>query len=416
VLNICGTPNTKIGPVTEARGELPTRAAVRVRPERVRRLLGMDIPFADMSAYLRRLDCTVFAARDGAELQVTPPAYRFDLTIEEDFIEEIARVHGYEKVPARPPVSSLPMSAIPEGAKSRHELRHALAGMGYQEVINYSFVPEEWEADFAANTSPLKLANPIASQMSVMRTSLIGGLVSALQHNVNHGETRLKLFELGRCFLRDEVSLAAQPERLAGLSFGPRFPEQWGEGGQKGAAGDFFAAKGEVEMLLQGLDARFEKTVHPALHPGRSARISVAGNAVGYLGELHPRWVQDYELTGAPVVFELDMVAFSSAQPPVFIAFSRMQSLRRDVALVVPDAVEIQSMLDAVEHLEIAHLVEFSLFDVYRGQNLESGKKSVAFRVVMQDTDRTLTDSEADSKVSKIVEALSQQFGATLRK
>ncbi len=416
VMEICGTAETKIGPVTEASGELPSRTAVRVRPARVRRLLGMDIPVADMTAYLRRLNCAVSMAPDDAGLMVTPPAYRFDLTIEEDFIEEIARIHGYEKVPAKPPVSSLPISAIPEGLKSRHALRHALAGMGYQEVINYSFVPEQWEADFAANASPLKLANPIASQMSVMRTSLIGGLVSALQHNLNHGESRLKLFELGRCFLRDEVSLPAQPERLAGLTFGPRFPEQWGEGGQKGSAGDFFALKGEVEMLLQGLQVRFEKAAHPALHPGRSARITVAGTPVGYLGEVHPQWVQNYELPGSPVVFELDIAAFATARAPSFTAFSRMQSVRRDVALLVPDAVEIQSMLDAVEHLEIADLVEFSLFDVYRGQNLESGKKSVAFRVVMQDTDRTLTDSEADSKVSKIVEVLSQQFGATLRK
>jgi phenylalanyl-tRNA synthetase beta chain len=416
VLEICGTPETMIGPVTEGLGTLPARPAVLVRAERVRRLLGMPIPVADMVGYLQRLNCTVECGGDRAELLVTPPSYRFDLCIEEDFVEEIARIHGYEKVPAVPPVSSLPISALPEAGKPRHALRHRLAGMGYQEVINYSFVPEKWEADFSANTWPLRLANPISIQMGVMRTSLIGGLVSALRHNLNHGESRVKLFELGRCFLRDEVSLQAQPERVAGLMCGARFPEQWGEGGQKGEAGDFFAVKGEVEILLSGLNPRFERALHPALHPGRSAQICVDGRVVGHIGELHPKLSQEYDLTAATIVFEVEVSVFSTLRAPAFAPFSRMQSVRRDIALLVGDAVEIQSMIDEVMHLKTANLVDFSLFDLYRGQNLDSGTKSVAFRVVMQDTDRTLTDSEADSKVSEIVEVLSQKFGATLRK
>lgn len=415
-VSICGTPTTQIGPVVEATGELPDRALVRLRPARVQQLVGLPIPKVDIQSILEKLNCEVHTASDVGDLQVRPPSYRFDLTIEEDFVEEVARIHGYEKVPAIAPVSSLPMMPIPEARRSRNAVRHQMAGLGYQEVINYSFVPEKWESDFAANPAMLKLANPIASQMSVMRTSLIGGLISSLQHNLNHGESRLKLFEIGRCFLRDEVSLAAQPERLAGLAFGSRYPEQWGEGGQKGPAGDFYSIKGEVEMILQGLSARFEKAVHPALHPGRSAAIWVGGKAVGVIGELHPQWQQAYDLPAAPILFELDLAAFVGTRAPAFVPFSRMQSARRDLALLVADFVEIQAMIDAVLHLKLPSLVEFSLFDVYRGANLESGKKSVAFRVVMQDTDRTLTDSEADSKVSEIVNVLSQQFGATLRK
>ncbi len=415
-VSICGTPETTIGPVVEAVGELPEPKAVRVRPARVRQLVGLPIAPADMRSILEKLNCEVHAATDADELHVRPPSYRFDLNIEEDFVEEIARINGYEKVPAIAPVSSLPMMPIPEAIRSRHALRHQMADLGYQEVINYSFVPEKWESDFAGNTAMLKLANPIASQMSVMRTSLFGGLVSSLQHNLNHGESRVKLFEIGRCFLRDEVSLAAQPERLAGLVFGQRYPEQWGEGGQKGAAGDFFSLKGEVEVMLQGLAPRFEKVKHPALHPGRSASVSIGGKQVGVIGELHPQWQQAYDLPAAPVLFELDLTAFAGSLAPAFVPFSRMQSARRDLALLVADFVEIQAMIDAVMHLKLPSLVEFSLFDVYRGANLESGKKSVAFRVVMQDTDRTLTDSEADSKVSEIVNVLSQQFGATLRK
>ena len=413
-VKICGTPESKIGPVVEALGQLPARAAVRVRPQRVVRLIGMEIAVKDMVAILTRLQCKV--VEEGGALWVTTPSYRFDLNIEEDYIEEIARVHGYEKVPATPPVSSLPMMSIPEGYRSRHALRHALSDLGYQEVINYSFTPEAWEADFAANATPLKLANPIANHLSVMRSNLIGGLVATLKYNLNHGESRLKLFEIGRCFLADEASVAVQPEKLAGLAYGARFPEQWGEGGQQGTLADFHTVRGELEVLLHGHAARFTKLVHPALHPGRSAQVRIGGKPIGILGELHPQWQQKYDLPLAPILFEVDIDAVLLAIVPVYQSLSRMPTVRRDVALLVNESLEIQAMLDAVLRQKPASVIEFAPFDVYRGSNLENGKKSVAFRIVMQDTDRTLTDSEADLKVSEIVEVLSQDCGATLRK
>jgi phenylalanyl-tRNA synthetase beta chain len=413
-VEICGTPETRVGPVIEALGELPARAAVCVRPARAIRLIGMAIPLNDMIDILGRLKCDVKEV--GTELWVTPPSFRFDLNIEEDFIEEIARVFGYEKIPANAPQSSVPMLSIPEGQQSRNSLRHTLADLGYQEVINYSFVPEAWESDFAANTAPLKLANPIASDMSVMRSNMFGGLVESLNHNLNHGESRLKLFEIGRCFLADEASLAAQPERLAGLVYGSRFPEQWGEGGQKGVSADYFSVKGEIEILLHGFMIRAEKTAHPALHPGRSAAIQAGDNMIGVIGELHPQWQQKYGLPYAPIMFEIDLIAISRAPVPAFRATSRMQSVRRDIALVVDETVEFQAMQDAILSQKSTVITDFSIFDLYRGSNMDSGKKSVAFRIVMQDTDRTLTDLEADFQVSRIVEVLSQEFGATIRK
>lgn len=413
-MEICGTPESKIGPVVEALGELPARPAVKVRPERVIRLIGMEVAVNDMIGALTRLQCKVVV--EDTKLVVTPPSYRFDLNIEEDFIEEIARVHGYENVPAKPPVSSLPMMSIPEGQRSRHALRHVLADLGYQEVVNYSFTPEDWETDFAANTAPLKLANPIAGHMSVMRSNLVGGLIESLKHNLNHGEARLKLFEIGRCFLADEASIHSQPERLAGLAYGPRFPEQWGEGGQKGALADFHTVKGALEILLNDDSARFEKVTHPALHPGRSAQIRIDGKQIGILGELHPRWQQKYDLPQAPILFDIDIESLTRSSGPKYHAISRMQSVRRDIALMVNESVEIQTMLDAVLSRKLASVIEFAPFDIYRGSNLENGKKSVALRIVMQDTDRTLTDSEADTKVSEIVEVLNQVCGATLRK
>ena len=413
-IEICGSAETRAGTVIEATGQVPVRMPVRIRAARVNRLIGICIELREMAEILTRLQCKVTTVGD--ELMISAPSFRFDLNIEEDFIEEIARVHGYEKVPAHPPVSSVAMMPTPESRRSRHALRREMAALGYQEVINYSFTPESWEADFAGNDAPLRLANPIASQMSVMRSNLIGGLIATLKHNLNHGEVRLKLFEMGRCFLADDASIAAQPERLAGLVYGSRYSEQWGEGGQKGAAADFYSAKGEIEILLHGLAVRFAKAAHPALHPGRSAQIEIDGKKIGNLGELHPRWQQKYELPMAPIFFELDVDAISRTIAPVFRAISRMQAVRRDIAVLVNESVEIQAMLDAILERKMASIIDFSPFDIYRGLNLENGKKSVAFRIVMQDTDRTLTDSEADSKVSEVVEVLSQVFGATIRK
>ena len=413
-LKICGTEATSLGPITEAMGQLPVRDAIRVRPARVVGLLGMDIPPAEMISILRRLQCHV--AEEGEILLVMPPSYRFDLKIEEDVIEEIARINGYEKVPDNPPKSHLLMLPISESNRSRGSMRHAMVNMGYQEVINYSFTSPEWEKDFAGNATPLRVANPISSQMSVMRTNLIGGLTATLRHNLNHGTSRLKLFELGRCFLSDEASLDAQPEILGGLVYGARFPEQWGEGGQQGAQSDFYSVKGDIETLLHGFELRFEKASHPALHPGRSATITVAGKRAGMLGELHPQWQQKYELAISPIVFELNVVALQELKMPRYRPISRMQTLRRDISVLVDDAVEMQALLDAVQVAKLDTIIEFSPFDLYCGGNLGAGKKSVAFRIVMQDTARTLVDSEADRKVAEILEVLSKEFGATLRK
>ena len=413
-LDICSTPETKTSQIVEAVGQLPSRTPVNVRPTRVVRLLGMDIPTAEMIAILGRLQCQV--QEQGGGLMVTPPSYRFDLNIEEDFVEEIARINGYEKVPALPPRSSVPMLPVSECTRTHGSVRHALVDLGYQEVINYSFTPPEWELDFAANAMPVTVANPISSQMSVMRTSLIGGLIATLQHNLNHGESRLKLFELGRCFLQDAPNMEAQPEMLGGLVYGQRFPEQWAEGGQKGAQADFYSVKGEIESLLLGLEPRFEKSLHVALHPGRSAAVLIAGEHVGMLGELHPRWQQKYGLPSSPILFHLQLSTLRAIKAPWFRAVSRMQSVRRDIAVLVDEGVEMQAILDAVNRVKSAFMVEFSPFDLYRGENLPAGKKSVAFRILMQDTERTLVDSETDRQVAEILQVLSQEFGATLRK
>ena len=418
-LDICGTPETKVGPLVEATGKLPARPQMRVRAARAEAIIGMPIPFADMWSILERLQCKVTeeggreTANEDAVLLATPPSHRFDLTLEEDFIEEIARIHGYEKVPAVPPRSSVPVLHVAEGSRTRTDLRHQLADRGYQEIITYSFVPEAWEADFAGNAHPVRLVNPISSQMSVMRTTILGGLVQATQHNLNRGELRMRLFEIGRCFLSAEATYEAQPEKIAGAAVGARYPEQWAE--DKSQASDFFDIKGDVEQLLAGLAPVFAPLQHPALHPGRSASIVIAGKPVGFVGELHPRLQQNYDLPTAVCVFELDATALMQAHTPIYQAIARTPATRRDIAVLADENTPVQALIDTVLAEKIAIVIDFSLFDHYRGDKLPHGKKSLAFRIVMQDTDRTLTDSDVEQATSKIVDVLHNKHGVTLR-
>jgi phenylalanyl-tRNA synthetase beta chain len=406
-LEICGG---RAGPVTHAQGQLPARSPVRMRPGRVRALLGYFVADDEMHAILRRLSCIPESA--GEAMRVTPPSWRFDLAIEEDFVEEVARVHGYDHVPAKPPRASVPMLALPEGVRTRFDVRHRLADRGYQEIVSYSFVPEEWERDFAANERPVRLANPIASQMSVMRTSLLGGLVHALRANLNRGEERARLFEIGRCFESAAAELAVQPERIAGLAFGSRMPEQWGE---KTASVDFFDVKGDVESLAGARALEFSAGSHPACHPGRCALVRLEGKAIGFVGEMHPRLQMKYELPSAPALFELLLAPLLEGDAPRFAGISRMPVVRRDYAFTVEETVPVAALLDSLRARVPGFVRAVEVFDQYRGKGVEPGKKSLALRIVMQDTDRTLTDSEVEGVVTSIREHLNQEFKAQPR-
>ena len=406
-LQVCGG---RVGPLCVARGTLPERKRVTVRPDRVRTLLGYDVSDGDMHAILQRLSCVPEA--QGHAIKATPPSWRFDLTIEEDFVEEVARVHGYDHVPAKPPRSSVPMLPSAEGDRGRFELRRLLAALGYQEVVNYSFVAEEWEADFAGNTKPVRLANPIAGHMSVMRTTLLGGLVQTLRANLNRGEARVRIFEVGRCFEAASASLTVQPERVAGLALGSRWPEQWAE---KGAPVDFYDAKGDVEALAAPRTLEFVAGAHPACHPGRCAQVKLLGEPIGYVGELHPKLQQKYELPSAPLVFELATAPLLAGLAPRFQGISRMPAVRRDTAFSVEESLPVGTILAAIRGRVPAFVKEVEVFDQYRGKGVEPGQKSLALRIVMQDTDRTLTDSEVEAVVASIRDQLSEQFKAKPR-
>lgn len=411
VLDICGG---QAGPVSEAQAALPERQPVRLRPARVTKVLGIAFSPERIAELFARLDLGF--VRDGDDFIVTPPTYRFDIEIEEDLIEEIVRLHGYDNIPARAPQAMLAMAAQREDARPLARIRQIVADCGYQEVVNFAFVEEAWEADFAGNQNLIRLANPIASQLSVMRSTLIGGLVANVATNLKRKQSRVRVFETGRCFFRDAqggpVAGFRQPWKLAGLAYGGAVPEQWGAPARNV---DFFDVKGDLEVLLAPAGARFEKTEHPALHPGRSARVLLAGKEIGVIGELHPKWVQKYDLPLAPVVFELDLDALKQAKLPQYAEVSRQPPAVRDLAVVVDHKLELQALLDGMAANRPPLVQDIRLFDLYTGKGVESGKKSLALRIVMQDTQRTLQDAEVDAAVQQLVAYLQQAFAAQLR-
>jgi phenylalanyl-tRNA synthetase beta chain len=316
------------------------------------------------------------------------------------------------------------MRAQPEARRSLHELRERIAACDYQETINFAFVEPAWEADLAGASNPVRLLNPIASQASVMRTSLFGSLVDVLKKNHFRKIERIRVFEIGRVYLRDaaatdgplQVAGLRQPVRVGGAAFGPALEEQWGSPAR---AVDFYDVKADLEAVCAPRRLRLEAAAHPALHPGRSARVLIEGAAgyehAGWLGEMHPRWQQKYELPQPAVLFELDAEMLARAPLPRPSQPSRFPPVVRDIALLVDAGVPAQALLDAAEAEKPAIVTDITVFDLYQGQNLPAGRKSLAFRVVMQDTERTLTDAEADSARDALVALWGRRFTAILR-
>ena len=405
ILDICGG---QAGAVTEVLGSLPARNPVKLRVPRVQRVLGVSLEAEEIAQILSRLGM-VFQLR-GDEFSVTPPSYRFDIAIEEDLIEEVARVHGYERIQPVPPQAAMTILPQAEAQRSVAKLRQALVLRDYQETINYAFVETEWERDLCGNAAPIRLKNPIASQMSVMRSSLLGGLLAALRTNFARKQPRVRLFEMGGCFASDAGSYL-QHERMAGLCYGTALPEQWGVAARNV---DFYDVKADVEALFAPAALSFVAATHPASHPGRSAQILLGGQAIGWIGELHPQWMQQYDIPQAMVWFEVDLAALMQAAVPQASETSRFPPVRRDLAVVVGESVAVQSLLDAMQVEKAPNVVELALFDLYRGKGVEEGKKSLAFRVLLQDTQKTLTDVEIDQSVARLIAVL-LQHGAQLR-
>ena len=425
IVEICGvTGQTRVGPVDDQVTHLPKRAPVTLRVSRAAKIIGIPLQAAQVADIFARLALPF--TQDGDHFAVTPPSYRFDIEIEEDLIEEIARVHGFENIPALPPVAPNQIRIAPEALRSLFTVRRQLADLDFQEVVNYSFIDEAAERDFAGNADPIRLLNPIASQMSVMRSQLLSGLVANVKYNLNRKASRVRVFEIGGVFAKDasvqEGPLAvagfAQPKRVAALAYGGVADEQWG---QPARTVDFFELGADIEAVLAPVVLRYDSAAPAALHPGRSAAVVLDGKPIGIIGELHPRLQQQLELPLAPVMFEVDVDALQQRRVPVYHEISKFPAVTRDLALLVRTAVPVQEIIDTLQAEAqsnpacriMQHIV---LFDEYRGKGLAEDQKSLAFRMTMQDTQSTLQDDTVDAAMAALVDAVSKKHGAALRK
>ncbi|MDH0382943.1 phenylalanine--tRNA ligase subunit beta [Comamonas aquatica] len=431
VLEICGTPDTQVGALDDQQPNMPAPKTVQLRVARAAKVIGMAVTQQQCLDALNGLGLPATVASEGV-IAVTAPTFRFDINLEEDLIEEVARMIGYDNLPTTKPLAPIAPKLRAENRRSPYAVRHALAGLGYQETINFSFVEAKWEAELAGNQDPVKLLNPIASQLSVMRSSLIGSLMQVLKFNVDRRAPRVRVFELGRVFFKDASVVDSdttvkgffQPMRVAGLAYGAADQLQWG---RVDAKVDFYDVKGDVEALLAPLKPVFEPAEHPAMHPGRCARVLLDGQAIGFVGELHPQWRQEWDLAQAPVMFELELDAVLARQVPVFAPVAKHQAVERDIAVVVKEAVTHAQVMQAIAAgVPRGMLRDAVLFDVFRPKKLKAGEeaapgslaqdeKSLAVRLTLGRDDASLTDVDIDTAMQAAIAALQTQVQARLR-
>ncbi len=405
IIEYCGG---EAGEITEVINALPKRNEIHLRLKKLNAILGIEVPSQDVERIFHQLGFEVSKTIEG--FKVTPPSYRFDIAIEEDLIEEVVRLYGYDKIPSHHPVSYQAM--LPSSGASQRDLKEILISRGFYEVVTYSFIEDEIEKSFHGNANPIQLKNPIASQMSTMRSSLWGSHLEVLTYNLNRQVSRLNIFEIAQIFQGAKKDFI-ETEVISGLSYGSFMPEQWSD---KIRDIDFYDMKAHVEGLTsKPLTFKRSDKTPLALHPGQSAEVFLEGQSIGWVGKLHPKWQQHFSLPKAPLIFELKIEILLQDKAFQYEDISKFLPVRRDIAIVVDASVEVDSILDAVYKAKIPCLNRIALFDLYQGKGIAENKKSVAFLILMQDTSKTLVDSEADFSVSKIVELLEKQFGATLR-
>lgn len=404
LVEICGGT---VCAVSEVKGKMPARDAITLRAARVARVLGIVLDADEIAGLLARLQLE-FVVHGNDVYSVIPPSFRYDLAIEADLIEEIARLYGYANIPALPPETALTMLPDSETRRTLSNVQQMLVLRDYQEIVSLAFVEEQVERDLCGNDNPVALQNPIASNLAVMRSSLIGGLLAALRFNLNRRQPRVRLFEVGACFAKSN-NMYVQTQRVSGIAYGNRLHEQWGA---KPVSVDFFDVKADVEALFAPAALRFVAALHPALHPGRSAEIFCNDQSIGWIGELHPNWLKD--MPQACIWFEVELDALMKVEVPHLKEIAKSLPVRRDLAVLVAEHVTVQSLTDAMHEANAPYVHEVVLFDVYRGAGVEQGKKSLAFRVSLQDTQRTLNDAEIEQSIAILVDALNKN-GAQLR-
>ena len=414
VLDICGGD---AGNITQAVSAYPARNTVNLRYARILSVLGITITKPTVSQLLTQLGFTFIESEDS--FAVLAPSYRFDIAREEDLIEEIARLHGYDKIEAIAPVAALKLLTAPEAAWNKAAIGNVLTHQGYQEIITYSFVDASWERELMGNLDPITLKNPIASNLSVMRSGLWGGLLDALTYNLNRKQDRALLYEMGSSYHHDKNNLNTsivensfkEVCKIAGLFYGACKPEQWALPSNDV---DFYDVKAHVDLLTQ-YQAKYVSENHKALHPGQSARVYLHDKAIGWIGKLHPKFQQQYSLTKNTFLFELETEALLAKQAIQHQEVSKFLPVRRDLAILVDADLTLQAIKKVIESAKIPLLLQTQLFDVYHGKGTTQNKKSLALSVLMQDTHKTLQDVEVDNVMLELLKLLQKNFGAELR-
>lgn len=421
----------KAGPVVAqtAKKHLPQRLPICLRKDRVTQVLGHAIAGKDIAAILTRLGFAVAKGvalnhknGDSQQWQVTPPSFRFDVELEIDLIEEVARIHGYHNIPQSDARMILRVQPKAEAEIPLDRLKDLLVARGYQEAITYSFIDPALQLTLTAATEAevISLQNPISADMAQMRISLLAGLLQAAIYNSNRQQDRIRLFETGLVYRRQNDQIEQVPH-IAGVILGSVHPEQWA---MASVGADFFDLKSDVEALLaltcQPTGYLFVPDKHPAMHPGQCARITYQDNdgtthPVGWLGSLHPELQKKFDLNARVVMFELQLEPILVRQLPVFTPLSKYPAIRRDLAIVVDESVSMSRVGDCVKKIAADSLKKFQLFDEYRGKGIDSGRKSLAFGITLQNHDRTLTDAEVDTIIARIIMALEQELEAKLR-
>lgn len=415
LLDICGGDAGPVIDVTDS-ASLPPRATITLRREKLDRLIGHVIADDMVTDILRRLGCEV--TEGNGVWQAIAPSWRFDIAIEEDLVEEVARVYGYNNIPDVPVQASLVMTKHREANLSLKRVKAMLVDKGYQEAITYSFVDPKVQALLHPGEENLVLPSPISTEMSAMRLSLWTGLLSAVVYNQNRQQSRVRLFESGLCFVPDtQANLGIRQDvMLAGVISGTRVEEHWDLARQ---AVDFYDLKGDLESVLdltgKLADIQFRAETHSALHPGQSAAIYLHDERIGYVGVVHPELERKLDLNGRTVVFELEWDKVSDRVLPDAREISRFPANRRDIAVVVAENVPAADIIAECKKVGVNQVVGVNLFDVYRGKGVNEGYKSLAISLILQDTGRTLEEDEIAATVSKCVEALKERFQASLR-
>ena len=404
------------GPIIECADaeHLPVVPVITLRASRLQRLIGHTVPGAEVATLLRQLGMTLTETPEG--WQVMPPSFRFDLAIEADLVEEVARLRGYDRLPVNRPAVRVAIARRPPTGVDVESLRRRLIERGYQEAITYSFVDPKLQSLLDPKQEAVALANPISADLAVMRTSLWPGLMQAMLYNLKRQQDRVRLFEIGTRF-RSEAQTLREEKVIAAIAVGYNEPEQWGLAKRPA---DFYDVKADVEALLalaaHGEDAVFAVQAHPALQPGQTAgAIGGDGRLMGLLGSLHPEVCKALDINAAPVLFELSVDALGEAALPRFEELSRFPAIRRDLALVVDEAVPSADLQRAITQAAGGLLRDLQLFDLYKGKGIDSGKKSVALGLTLQDSSRTLTDGDVEILVERVLAELREKFGATLR-